>query len=812
MNAKNLKPILLAAALTLAGATQAAPSRVVPGVGAARRAALAAQLPAREAQAAQRVSAMRPRLGLGAADGFRPRSSLVNDQGRTVVRVQQTHQGAPVWGGEAIVHMEASGATSVLSAGIAAGVTVAGSPRLTPAEARAIALRDFAPRAPMHRDPEVELLVFPSAMTGGPALSPDASGRAVLDQSQSTRAHPPAAPWVWAYEVHVRARNPADGWREVAYVVDAGSGAILRKWSEIQTDQVVNVDGFGLYSGWFVPVTSVLRDDGSYSMTDPTRGTEPNPGRAYWDVVESRGLTPAIDAEFYADPGNTAAFLHTYDGYREGVRSDSSPFPWPRQWGNTLNFSFYDTYQTPVVNGQHWMWVNNADNFYGQTAAVDAWVGAATAWDFYKNVFGRLGTDGKDTSVVAVVHLLGDRFDNAWWVDSSKYMVIGDGTWPNNPKGMQSLAELDIVAHEMTHGVTASTAALYYQGESGGLNEATSDILGKMVQAYKGRPTGADSTVPEFSSGDLKGWEVGRGAGRGTPLRFMYHPSLDGRSPDAWYDGIEYLDVHYASGPMNRAFYVLAQGAPADASLQGHSIFLPGGTAGVGNDAAARIWYKALTEHLTRFATYADARAAAIASAQELFGYGSAQEQATWNAFAAINVGAAWGEPEGVRVTVPVVNPAGTYVGDRMLPGQRRWQWHAARAQVKVHADVRNTADPSLTWSWGNARGTQSAGTLSADGTWTVPDWTGQSALVSLKATSVADPRQFALLSMAVVDLDADQDTETDALDLGTVAMNWGVVQPNGAARLVWFWNVVPLTDWDLTAFAEAMRNDFPVR
>jgi hypothetical protein len=182
----------------------------------------------------------------------------------------------------------------------------------------------------------------------------------------------------------------------------------------------------------------------------------------------------------------------------------------------------------------------------------------------------------------------------------------------------------------MTHGVTSRSAGLIYWGESGGLNESTSDIFGKMVDFY--------------TRGDAAHWTLGEMMAppdSPRPIRYMYKPSLDRLSPDAWYDGIDQLDVHYVSGPMNRAFYFMAMGSSGDPGKDDYSLYLtqPGGMAGIGRDKAAQIWYRALTVYLTPTSGYADARLAALHAVRDLFGGDSPENVAVRMAFGAINVG-----------------------------------------------------------------------------------------------------------------------------------------------------------------------------
>ena len=110
------------------------------------------------------------------------------------------------------------------------------------------------------------------------------------------------------------------------------------------------------------------------------------------------------------------------------------------------------------------------------TAAADAAYGAQTTWDFYKDTFGRNGIKNDGTAAYSRVHY-GTAYVNAFWDDSCFCMTYGDGTGDSDP-----LTSLDVAGHEMSHGVTSNTAGLEYSGESGGLNEATSDIMGTGVE------------------------------------------------------------------------------------------------------------------------------------------------------------------------------------------------------------------------------------------------------------------------------------------------------------------------------------------
>ncbi|KOV93065.1 peptidase M4 [Streptomyces sp. NRRL B-3648] len=281
-------------------------------------------------------------------------------------------------------------------------------------------------------------------------------------------------------------------------------------------------------------------------------------------------------------------------------------------------------------------------NSNAATAGADAHYGAAMTWDFYKNTFGRSGIRNDGVAAYSRVHY-GNAYVNAFWDDTCFCMTYGDGSGNNDP-----LTSLDVAGHEMSHGVTSNTAGLEYSGESGGLNEATSDIFGTGVEFYANNST----DVGDYLIGEKIDIN-----GDGTPLRYMDKPSKDGGSADSWYSGVGNLDVHYSSGPANHMFYLLSEGSGTKV-INGVTYNSPtsDGVAvtGIGRDAALKIWYKALTSYMTSSTNYAGARTAALNAAAALYGTNSTQYAGVGNAFAGINVGGHINPPaSGVTVTNP---------------------------------------------------------------------------------------------------------------------------------------------------------------
>jgi Zn-dependent metalloprotease len=278
----------------------------------------------------------------------------------------------------------------------------------------------------------------------------------------------------------------------------------------------------------------------------------------------------------------------------------------------------------------------DADNTWGtgtasssttdQTAAVDAAYGAQVTWDFYKNTFGRSGIKNNGVAAYSRVHY-GNAYVNAFWDDSCFCMTYGDGTGNTHP-----LTSLDVAGHEMSHGVTANTAGLDYSGESGGLNEATSDIFGTGVEFYANNAS---------DPGDYLIGEKIDINGDGTPLRYMDKPSKDGGSADYWSSSVGNLDVHYSSGVANHFFYLLSEGSGSK-TINGVTYNSPtsnGSTVtGIGRAKALQIWYKALTTYMTSTTNYKGARTATLSAASALYGSGSTEYNAVAAAWSAVNV------------------------------------------------------------------------------------------------------------------------------------------------------------------------------
>jgi zinc metalloprotease ZmpA len=352
--------------------------------------------------------------------------------------------------------------------------------------------------------------------------------------------------------------------------VDARTGKVLRSEEGIQT-----ADGSGqsLYSGT-VPL-QVTQSGSSYLLKDSTRGG-----------TYTTDLNNATDSMFCQMFGSRCSTGTTFSS-------------------------------TDTIFG-------NGTTSSRESAGVDAQYGTNVTWDYFKLVHGRNGIFGTGAGSYNRVHY-GKNYSNAFW-DGTK-MTYGDGDGVN----YGPLTSLDVAGHEMTHGVTENTAGLTYSGESGGLNESTSDIYGTMVEFYA-----ANANDP----GDyLIGEEFDLKAHRG--FRRMDDPASDGSSQNCWTTGTGGLDVHYSSGVGNHFFYLLSEGTGSKTfgGVTHTSTACNGATlTGIGRDAAAKIWFRALTVYMTSSTNYAGARTATLNAARDLYGAGSTQQSAVAAAWTGVNV------------------------------------------------------------------------------------------------------------------------------------------------------------------------------
>ncbi len=577
------------------------------------------------ARALAHIAAARELFFASLHDEFGVRDVILDADGREHVRFDRRHRGLRVIGGDVVVHGHASGRLDGASQELHKTLDVSTLPTLT-AEA-AVAAAGLVFVGQRAGDPTVRLVVY--ARDGAEQL---------------------------AYEVVLTGARPDHTPSALHVFIHAHSGAVLDQWDNIQTHTTGRAAAA-------LPCTGDCDSLGSVEINELILGVS----IALGDQLVA--ACPSFDCHHDGTvPINclVQGVNNALNGCAAGPTATPTPGdPTPTATpsaatGNGRGF-FYDpvtlettfagnTYQLadPNRGGQYTTDMNNntdsgetlasgtlftdADNAWGdaelssrQSVAVDAQYGMATTWDYYRTEHGRDGIADDGVGAFNRVHY-GTSYDNAFWSDSCFCMTYGDGDGVT----FYPLVSLDVTGHEMTHGVTSHTAGLVYSRESGGLNEATSDILGTAVEFYAADP----NDPPDYTIGEeiyIDGTQA---------LRYMYRPSKDGDSADCWSPAVGARNVHYSSGVGNHFFYLLSEGSGVSQYTDATGATTCNGAvvSGIGRQATERIWYRALTVYMTSTTTYAGARVATLSAATDLYGNGSVEQQAVAAAWSAVNV------------------------------------------------------------------------------------------------------------------------------------------------------------------------------
>lgn len=262
----------------------------------------------------------------------------------------------------------------------------------------------------------------------------------------------------------------------------------------------------------------------------------------------------------------------------------------------------------------------------GDPAADEAYDGAGATYDLFYDQYGRDSIDGNGMRIDSTVHYR-VGYDNAFW--NGRQMVYGDGDedLPESQRLFNRFTiAVDIIGHELTHGVTQNTANLIYQGQAGALNESMSDVFGALV---KQRLLGHTAIEAD--------WIIGEGLFtskvNGLGIRSMkepgtaYNDPVLGKDPQPGHmrDFVQTTadngGVHINSGIPNRAFYVAAYNL-----------------GGFAWEKAGQIWYLTLKSKLSESLTFAMAAAKTYEAAAELYGVGSLEQRAVRAGWAEVGI------------------------------------------------------------------------------------------------------------------------------------------------------------------------------
>jgi Zn-dependent metalloprotease len=268
-------------------------------------------------------------------------------------------------------------------------------------------------------------------------------------------------------------------------------------------------------------------------------------------------------------------------------------------------------------------------------AVNEAYDGSGVTYDLYLDIFGRNSIDNNGLKLDSTVHYQ-KGYDNAFW--DGKQMVYGDGD-EDLPVAERLFNRftiaIDVIGHELTHGVTQYEANLAYWDQSGALNESMSDVFGSLVKQYQRKQTA-----------DQADWIIGEGLFTpnviGVGIRSMkapgtaYNDPVLGKDPQPAHmrDYVRTVEdnggVHINSGIPNHAFYVTAL------ELGGNAW-----------EKAGRIWYKTLTDKLQDRSTFQQACDLSVQAASELFGANSLEEQAVKKGWSEVGIIAGGDAPSG---------------------------------------------------------------------------------------------------------------------------------------------------------------------
>ena len=554
------------------GARRQAPVALVPPVVPEARTG-PVPLDSAKAQSAiqQTQAALAPRgqgLAPAGGDSYVPLQVNQDAVGGAHVRMQRMFEGTKVFGEQRIGHLDRGGALTDVtgeSAPIPAGL--GDQAKLSPEQAESAARESFG-KAP-DEQPSVEKVIF-------------------QDDQGNYRS---------GYHVEMADLSGPGLARRMNYLVDGATGQVAKSWNALGGFADPRLEEQPQQAAAFPQLPQQPRPS---PFPFPRPG--PNPGAGQGTAAS----TGADDRTMYS---GTVDLTTTRLQNGQHVLADPTR-------GGGVETRDAQNRQTDagsvaiVDNNGHF---GETTDSLRQRGAVDAQYGATMTYDFLKDVLGRNSIDGRGEKLVNNVHL-GNNWVNAQW--NGRQMDYGDGDGRVSP-----LTTLDIAGHEITHGLTERTAGLVYSGESGGLNEAFSDIMGTGVEWY------ASQKNPNVKAN----WTIGESAFKPNGLRSMSNPTSDGRSVDHYSRYRPGMDVHFSSGIANNAFYLLANGGTNRTSGRGVA-------GGIGIEKGLKIFGQALTNYMAPNTNFSGARAATIRAATDLYGAASPEVQKVKDAWTAVGV------------------------------------------------------------------------------------------------------------------------------------------------------------------------------
>lgn len=404
------------------------------------------------------------------------------------------------------------------------------------------------------------------------------------------------------YLIKASTSVPAPGYWH--YFVDAKSGNIIKKFNKMHELSPVMETTENSYTP-----TSDEEASPKASLKALPEESEPVTARGmdmFGDLKTFNAVKDSETGQRYLFDGTRAEGIHTFDA----KRVDEFSF---LLFSALFGFTGYE--------------VTSPSNFFYDPAAISAHVNAGKVYDYYKETFDRNSLDNNGMKLISTVHI-GSKWNNAGW--NGKQMLYGDG----DGNTMISLSgSMDVIGHEMTHGVITNTADLVYEGESGALNESIADIMGVFIEDKDGEALwtlGEDIYTPNIPGDGLRNMKDPSSVYIGEEYTESgYYPD---HYDDLYTGELDNGGVHVNSSINNKAAYLITEGG----THYGVTVN------GIGKDKAEEIYYHALTLYLTASSDFSDMRQAAIQAARDLYpdqnGEPSPEVQSVMAAYDAVGV------------------------------------------------------------------------------------------------------------------------------------------------------------------------------
>ncbi|WP_082804731.1 M4 family metallopeptidase [Rossellomorea vietnamensis] len=407
--------------------------------------------------------------------------------------------------------------------------------------------------------------------------------------------YPHEGKYVLSYLVKASTSVPAPGYFH--YFVDATTGEVINHYNEIQ-DATKDFKSSGEVTPSYVKAST-------RALPPATQPVQARGMDMFGNLQTFNAVKDMANGTHYLFDGTRANGIHTF-------KANQMP-------PNTFII-------LSALFGLTGFEVTSPKSFFYDPAAVSAHLNAGKVFDYYKTKFARNSLDNNGMKLISTVHI-GEKWNNAAW--NGKQMLYGDG----DGERMISLSGgLDVIGHEMTHGVIDRTADLVYKNESGAINESLADIMGSFVENKTGDDLwllGEDIWTPNRSGDGLRDMKDPASVYIGGYTESGYYPD---HYDDRYLGDLDNGGVHINSSINNKAAYLLTDGGTH------HGVEVTG----IGKAKAEKIYYRALTLYLTATSGFSEMRQAAIQAARDLYpdrnGESSAEVKAVEAAYDAVGV------------------------------------------------------------------------------------------------------------------------------------------------------------------------------